>query len=72
MVGFLFRLIVVLTVLGVVALIFEFRWAGGELRVRNRWTAPEIEAPAVLPSKPQEAIPEESRRQVERIIEEAE
>lgn len=72
MIGFLFRLIVVLAVIGVIAVIFEFRWAGGELRVRNRWSAPEIEAPVELPAKAQEAIPEESRKEVERIIEEAE
>ena len=72
MVGFLFRLIVVLGVIGVIALVFDFKWANGELHVRNRWSKPAIEAPAEAPAKVREAIPEASRKQVERIIEEAE
>lgn len=72
MVGFLFRLIVVLGVIGVIALVFDFHWAGGELRVRNRWSKAAVEAPVEAPAKAREAIPEASRKQVERIIEEAE
>lgn len=81
MLGFLFRLLVVLIVIGAVAVLFEFRFAGNELRVRSRFGVPWASAPAAVerpavkppelkPAHAKEEIPERSRRQIERIIEE--
>jgi hypothetical protein len=76
MLGFLFRLFVVVAVIGAVAVLFEFRFAGNELRVRSRFGTPwaaapaAVEPPGVRPARSREEIPEHSRRQIEQIIEE--
>ena len=67
MLGFLFRLTLVALAVGVILVLFEFRWTGDELRIRNRFSKkmPDVTAPV------HEAHPEAGRKQIRKLIEES-
>lgn len=67
MFGLIIKFMIVVIALIGAAILFEFRWTGDELRIRNRFS--QKPAAAEL-ERPKEHIPEESRRKLQDIIEE--
>jgi hypothetical protein len=67
MFGLIIKFMIAVIVLVGAAVLFEFRWTGDELRIRNRWSSAPVKAEA---ERAKEEIPEESRQKLKDIIEE--
>ncbi len=58
-------------VIGVIWVLFDFRWVGSELRIRNRFARDSVvEQELPLKTRPTEHHSEEGRSQIKKIIQE--